>query len=91
MVSHSRATASSSQIFRPFRSLGIVTNEVPFHLQRASVESYVTLSTGKSYQVLNVSFGTNGVVLAFVVKRVICGNCFDKPHCAHLNLVAVGK
>jgi hypothetical protein len=50
-----QATASlGSQIFHPFRVLGLITDEIPFILQQRALESYITVCTGKSYQIFNV-------------------------------------
>lgn len=51
-------THMTSQVFLPFRSLGVVTNSVPFHLFSVKTEDFVALSTGKSYQVLGISFSS---------------------------------
>lgn len=45
----------TSQLFAPFRSLGLITGEVPFLLERRGTENFVTLACEKSFQVLNVS------------------------------------
>ena len=44
----------SSQIFAPFRVLGLIAGDVPFVLQRRGTENFVTLACEKSFQVLNV-------------------------------------
>ena len=43
-----------SQIFRPYRALGLVTDSTPFALQHVDGETFVTLSLGKSFQLYNV-------------------------------------
>ena len=42
-------------LFIPFRALGYITDDVPFAVQRRGRESFVTVSVGKSWQVLNAS------------------------------------
>lgn len=44
-----------SQLFAPFRALGLITGDVPFLLERRGTENFVTLACEKSFQVLNVS------------------------------------
>lgn len=46
---------ASSQIFRPFRALGVVTNEIPFSLYSIKADDYIITCTGKSYQVFDIS------------------------------------
>lgn len=46
----------TSQLFAPFRALGLITGDVPFLLERRGTENFVTLACEKSFQVLNVSF-----------------------------------
>ncbi|KAL2634137.1 hypothetical protein R1flu_005616 [Riccia fluitans] len=38
-------------IFEPFRALGYVTDGTPFSIQRRGLETYVTVSVGKSWQI----------------------------------------
>lgn len=38
-------------LFAPFRAVGLITDDVPFAVQRRGKETYVTLSVGKSWQV----------------------------------------
>lgn len=42
-----------SQLFQPYRAVGFVTDGTPFHLQRLGNDSFLTLSTGKAWQVFN--------------------------------------
>lgn len=38
-------------LFRPFRALGYITDDVPFAVQRRGKEAYVTVSVGRTWQV----------------------------------------
>ena len=38
-------------LFRPFRALGHISDDVPFAVQRRGKESFVTVSVGKAWQV----------------------------------------
>jgi U3 small nucleolar RNA-associated protein 21 len=38
-------------LFRPFRALGYITDDVPFAIQRRGKETFVTVSVGKAWQV----------------------------------------
>nr|ATG70826.1 WD-40 repeat family protein [Callitropsis vietnamensis] len=40
-------------IFEPFRALGYITDGTPFAVQRRGMETFITLSTGKSWQIYN--------------------------------------
>ena len=51
---HVAAFESGSQIFRPFRALGLITDSTPFALQHHDGETFATISLGKSYQMYNV-------------------------------------
>eukprot|EP00026_Physarum_polycephalum_P000231 Phypoly_transcript_00231.p1 GENE.Phypoly_transcript_00231~~Phypoly_transcript_00231.p1 ORF type:complete len:947 (+),score=145.37 Phypoly_transcript_00231:28-2841(+) len=44
--------AAVGQVFVPFRSLGVVVNNVPFHLFSVKEHQFLALPIGKSYQVL---------------------------------------
>ena len=39
------------ELFRPFRALGYITDDVPFAVQRRGKETYVTVSVGRTWQV----------------------------------------
>ena len=43
--------ASASKLYYPYRSLGVITDGVPFVLNRRGEECFVTTSVGKSFQV----------------------------------------
>ncbi|KAK9475557.1 Utp21 specific WD40 associated putative domain-containing protein [Dipodascopsis tothii] len=47
--------ASASKIFAPFRSLGHVTNEVPFSVSTLGQKIIITTCVGKSFQVYDAS------------------------------------
>jgi hypothetical protein len=38
------------ELFRPFRALGYITDDVPFAVQRRGKETYVTVSVGRTWQ-----------------------------------------
>ncbi len=38
-------------LFRPFRALGYITDNVPFAVQRRGKETFVAVSVGKAWQV----------------------------------------
>lgn len=40
-------------LFEPFRALGYITDGVPFAVQRRGMETFVTLSVGKAWQIYN--------------------------------------
>ena len=40
----------SGELFRPFRALGYITDDVPFAVQRRGKETYVTVSVGRTWQ-----------------------------------------
>ena len=41
----------AAPLFKPFRALGYITDDVAFAVQRRGKETYVTVSVGKSWQV----------------------------------------
>ncbi len=41
-------------LFKPFRALGYITDNVPFAVQRRGKESYVVVSVGRTWQVRGV-------------------------------------
>jgi hypothetical protein len=53
-----------SQLFKPYRALGYVTDGVPFVLQHHGTETFVITSIGKSYHLYNVS--------VFIVIGILC-------------------
>ena len=38
-------------LFRPFRALGYISDDVPFAVQRRGKETFVTVGVGKAWQV----------------------------------------
>ncbi|KAG2482597.1 hypothetical protein HYH03_018481 [Edaphochlamys debaryana] len=42
-------------LFKPFRALGYITDNVPFAVSRRGKETYVTVSVGKAWQVYNTT------------------------------------
>ncbi|KAI8469981.1 MAG: WD40-repeat-containing domain protein [Monoraphidium minutum] len=42
-------------LFKPFRALGYITDDVPFAVQRRGKEAYVTVSVGRTWQVYNTA------------------------------------
>ncbi|CAM6100981.1 unnamed protein product [Calypogeia fissa] len=42
-------------IFEPFRALGYITDGIPFSVQRRGLETFVTVSVGKSWQIFNLA------------------------------------
>lgn len=46
---------NSSQLFAPFRSLGVISNGIPFFVDRRGTENFVTLVSGKSFQIYHVN------------------------------------
>lgn len=43
-----------SQIFRPYRALGLVSERIPFALQHHGNETFITTSLGKNFHTYNV-------------------------------------
>ena len=41
----------SPALFKPFRALGYITDDVPFVVERRGKETYVTVSVGRAWQV----------------------------------------
>lgn len=41
----------SGPLFKPFRALGYITEDVPFAVQRRGKETYITVSVGRTWQV----------------------------------------
>lgn len=41
----------SMALFQPFRALGLITDAVPFAVQRRGTQTFVTVSVGKAWQV----------------------------------------
>jgi hypothetical protein len=50
------STLSASKLYYPYRALGVVTDGVPFVLNRLGEECFVTTSVGKSFQVLHLDW-----------------------------------
>jgi U3 small nucleolar RNA-associated protein 21 len=46
---------ATGPLFKPFRALGYITEDVPFAVQRRGKETYVTVSVGRTWQVGLVS------------------------------------
>lgn len=45
------ATMPVAPLFKPFRALGYITDNVPFAVNRRGKETFVTVSVGKAWQV----------------------------------------
>jgi hypothetical protein len=63
-------------IFEPFRALGYITDNVPFVVQRRGIETFVTVSVGKSFQIFNVSSPPS--FSSFATSSLINHKCFDE-------------
>jgi hypothetical protein len=44
------AATEPGPLFRPFRALGYITDDVPFAVQRRGKEAFVTFSVGRTWQ-----------------------------------------
>ncbi len=42
-------------LFQPFRALGLITDAVPFAVQRRGAATFVTVSVGKAWQASRVA------------------------------------
>lgn len=49
------AQHAAGPLFKPFRALGYITDDVAFAVQRRGKETYVTVSVGRTWQVYNTS------------------------------------
>eukprot|EP00808_Paulinella_micropora_P025869 g1004.t1 len=45
--------SQGSKAFRPFRTVGVVIDDQPFHLKRMGDQNFLTVSIGKAWQVFN--------------------------------------
>ncbi|WIA38106.1 hypothetical protein OEZ86_001468 [Tetradesmus obliquus] len=45
----------SGPLFKPFRALGYITEDVPFAVQRRGKETYAVVSVGRTWQIYNTS------------------------------------
>ena len=43
-------------LFRPFRALGYISDNVPFAVQRRGKETFVTVGVGKAWQVFSCRY-----------------------------------
>lgn len=50
-------------LFRPFRALGYISDDVPFAVQRRGKETFVTLGVGKAWQASCACFSIISVLL----------------------------
>lgn len=51
---HGIMSMSGGALFRPFRALGLIADDVPFAVQRRGAATFVTVSVGKAWQVRGV-------------------------------------
>lgn len=58
---------TTSHLFQPFRAIGFITNHVPFDLQSAGPEHFITTCIGKSFHIYNAS----KLQLKFVGQSVV--------------------
>ncbi|GFR50668.1 hypothetical protein Agub_g12918, partial [Astrephomene gubernaculifera] len=64
-------------LFKPFRALGYITDNVPFAVNRRGKETYVTVSVGKAWQVYNTTKLTLSLVgpqLPGDIRALACKN-----------------
>lgn len=50
----------SGPLFKPFRALGYITEDVPFAVQRRGKETYAVVSVGRTWQVIGMGYDRNG-------------------------------
>lgn len=60
----------SEPLFKPFRALGYITEDVPFAVQRRGKETYVTVSVGRTWQVSDRCFVTASA--GFLICNHLC-------------------
>jgi hypothetical protein len=51
LLSEGNTGMDVAPLFKPFRALGYITDNVPFAVNRKGKETYVTVSVGKAWQV----------------------------------------
>ncbi|GIL66695.1 hypothetical protein Vafri_20180 [Volvox africanus] len=64
-------------LFKPFRALGYITDNVPFAVNRLGKETFVTVSVGKAWQVYNCAKLTLSLVgpqLSGDIRALACAN-----------------
>ena len=55
-------------VFKPFRALGYITDDVPFVVQRRGKETFVTVSVGRAWQV-GVTNRASPIVCSQVIEH----------------------
>lgn len=78
--------SAAAPLFKPFRALGYITDNVPFAVNRRGKEAYVVVSVGKAWQVYNCAKLTLTLVgpqLEGSIRALACKN--------DLTFAAVGR
>ena len=78
----SQAAAAGSQIFNPYRAIGICSNHVPLVAQSLGSDTFVVTAVGKAFHVYLVG------ERAKVILKV--SNSFYSLQCDKLRLIFVG-
>lgn len=60
----------SGPLFKPFRALGYITEDVPFAVQRRGKETYTAVSVGRTWQVSRVVQASLAVYVVFMQHAV---------------------
>lgn len=79
-------------IFEAFRAIGYITSGVPFSVQRLGIETFVTVSVGKAFQIYNCAKLNLVLVGPQLPKKIRALASFrDLTFAAHGNEIAVFK
>eukprot|EP00878_Enallax_costatus_P024559 GHUV01026213.1.p1 GENE.GHUV01026213.1~~GHUV01026213.1.p1 ORF type:complete len:180 (+),score=25.08 GHUV01026213.1:276-815(+) len=65
----------SGPLFKPFRALGYITEDVPFAVQRRGKETYVVVSVGRTWQIYNTAKLTLVMVGPRLPRAVVALAC----------------
>jgi hypothetical protein len=71
--------AAGEALFKPFRALGYITDDVPFAVQRRGKEAYVTVSVGQTWQASGLGFNLRACEVVQCATPAVLAVSSDKP------------
>lgn len=68
----STTVSLESRVFRPYRAVGVVTEDVPFVLNTLGAKNFVTVSIGRAFQVFDTDKLSLAIISPQLTRRIRC-------------------
>ena len=65
-----RMACQESRLFQSFRTIGMITDDIPFSLVTCGSDNFITVSIGKAFQVYNCEKMVPSIVSPLMTKKI---------------------